>query len=468
MVNSDQQQSAADSRTGRLDRSGMVHLIELNGKYAALDVESGAVHAIDREAMSVLTFMNAGKTDEQIINDLGEGAREVLDEIHRLEDEGLLYSAPANPGQIRFNEPVVKALCLLVSQDCNMRCSYCFADGGEYRSTRGLMSEETARAALDFLVGHSGNRQNLEVDFFGGEPLLNFDVVKKTVEYGRELEKRTGKKFRFTLTTNAYKVSDEQLEFINREMKNVVISIDGRQEVHDAQRRGPQNEPTWDRVIRNAKRIVESRGDGEYYVRGTYTAKNLDFANDVLALVDEGFDQISVEPVVAQDSELGITEEHIPFIKHEYEVLARESMRRESEGRGFNFFHFMIDLDSGPCLNKRLRGCGAGGEYLAVAADGSLYPCHQFAGVKEFCMGSVRSGDPDPDVRKYFESAHVYSNEGCRDCWARYYCSGGCAANAYQSNGDIHKPYAVGCETQRQRIETAIAMKVYKEEFSGD
>lgn len=446
----------------------MVHLIELNGKYAALDVESGAVHAIDREAMSVLTFMNAGKTDEQIINDLGEGAREVLDEIHRLEDEGLLYSAPANPGQIRFNEPVVKALCLLVSQDCNMRCSYCFADGGEYRSTRGLMSEETARAALDFLVGHSGNRQNLEVDFFGGEPLLNFDVVKKTVEYGRELEKSTGKKFRFTLTTNAYKVSDEQLEFINREMKNVVISIDGRQEVHDAQRRGPRNEPTWDRVIRNAKRIVESRGDGEYYVRGTYTAKNLDFANDVLALVDEGFDQISVEPVVAQDSELGITEEHIPFIKHEYEVLARESMRRESEGRGFNFFHFMIDLDSGPCLNKRLRGCGAGGEYLAVAADGSLYPCHQFAGVKEFCMGSVRSGDPDPDVRKYFESAHVYSNEGCRDCWARYYCSGGCAANAYQSNGDIHKPYAVGCETQRQRIETAIAMKVYKEEFSGD
>lgn len=446
-----------------------MHLIELNGHYAALDVESGSVHAIDREAMRVLTFMNAGKTDEQIVSDLGEPARDVLEEVHRLIDAGLLYSAPEDPGPIRFNEPVVKALCLLIAQDCSMRCSYCFAGTGEYHGARALMSEETAKAALDFLVAHSGNRVNLEVDFFGGEPLLNFDIVKKTVEYGRELEKTTGKKFRFTLTTNAYHVTDEMIDFLNREMKNIVISIDGRREVHDAQRRGPHGEDTWERIVENAKRIIAGRGDGEYYIRGTYTAKNLDFSNDVLAIADEGFDQISMEPVVTKDPELAISEAHIPEIKHEYDVLARESIRRENEGRGFNFFHFMVDLDSGPCLNKRLRGCGAGGEYLAVAADGSLYPCHQFAGMTDFRMGSVTGdGEPDPDIRKQFESAHVFSNEGCSECWARYYCSSGCAANAYQTNGDIHKPYAVGCETQRRRIETAIAMKTYREVFTGD
>lgn len=450
-------------------RTGMVHLIELNGKYAALDVESGSVHAIDREAMRVLTFMNAGKTDEQIISDLGDAARDVLSEIHALEDAGLLYSPPQDPGPIRFNEPVVKALCLLVAQDCSMRCSYCFAGTGQYHGERSLMSEQTAKAALDFLVAHSGNRKNLEVDFFGGEPLLNFDVVKKTVAYGRELEKKTGKRFRFTLTTNAYHVTDEMVDFINREMKNVVISIDGRREVHDAHRRGPRGEDTWERVLKNAKRIVEGRGGGEYYIRGTYTADNLDFSNDVLAIADEGFDQISVEPVVSKDPKIAITEEHLPEIKHEYDVLARESLRREKEGHGFVFFHFMVDLDSGPCLNKRLRGCGAGGEYLAVTADGTLYPCHQFAGMQDFRMGSVHEeGEPDAAIREELESAHVFSNEGCSECWARYYCSGGCSANAYQANGDVHKPYAVGCETQRRRIETAIAMKVYREDFTCD
>lgn len=448
----------------------MVHLIEFNGKYAALDVESGAVHAMDRDAMRVLTFMNAGKSDEQIIADLGESVREVLEEIHELIDAGLLYSAPKeDPADLHFNEPVVKALCLLIAQDCNLRCDYCFAHAGEYDGSRGLMPLETAKAALDFLISHSGNRRNLEVDFFGGEPLLNFDVIRETVAYGRELEKKHDKVFRFTLTTNAYQVTDEMIDFINREMKNIVISIDGRREVHDARRKNAGGEPTWERVVENAKRIVAGRDGREYYIRGTYTAENLDFANDVLAIVDEGFDQVSVEPVVSGSSDLAIRMEHVPFLKHEYDVLARESMKREENGEPFNFFHFMIDLDAGPCLNRRLKGCGAGSEYLAVTADGTLYPCHQFAGNDNFRMGNVLDGgEPDAQIRSQFESTHVYSKEKCAQCWAKYYCSGGCAANAYAANGDIRKPYEVGCETERRRIETAIAMKTCREGIGDD
>lgn len=447
----------------------MVHLIEFNGKYAALDVESGAVHAIDRDAMRVLTFMNAGKSDEQIIADLGENVRDVLAEIHELIDAGLLYSAPKDdPENLQFNEPVVKALCLLIAQDCNLRCDYCFAEAGEYHGGRGLMPPATAKAALDFLVSHSGNRRNLEVDFFGGEPLLNFGVIKETVAYGRELEKKYDKVFRFTLTTNAYQVTDEMIDFINKEMKNVVISIDGRQEVHDARRRNAGGQPTWERVVENAKKIVAGRDEKEYYIRGTYTAENLDFANDVMAIVDAGFDQVSVEPVVSGNTDLAIRMEHVPFLKHEYDVLAMESLKREENGQPFNFFHFMIDLDAGPCLNRRLKGCGAGSEYLAVTADGSLYPCHQFAGNADFRMGSVCGEEPDQDLRKEFETTHIYSKEKCAQCWAKYYCSGGCAANAYMANGDIRKPYEVGCETEKRRIETAIAMKAWKEDIADD
>ncbi|MBD5559916.1 MAG: thioether cross-link-forming SCIFF peptide maturase [Clostridia bacterium] len=448
----------------------MVHLIEFNGKYAALDVESGAVHAIDRDAMRVLSFMNAGKSDEQIIADLGEDVREALEEIHELIDAGLLYTEPADAEDgPKFNEPVVKALCLLVAQDCNLRCDYCFAEGGEYHRGRSVMSEETAKAALDFLVASSGNRRQLEVDFFGGEPLLNFDVVRETVAYGRELEKKHDKIFRFTLTTNAYHVTDEMIDFINREMKNVVISIDGREEVHDARRRSAGGAPTWKKVVENARRIVAGRQDKEYYIRGTYTADNLDFSNDVLAIVDLGFDQVSVEPVVLSGGDLSIRLDHVPILKHEYDVLAREILKREKQGDAFNFFHFMIDLDSGPCINKRLRGCGAGSEYLAVTADGSLYPCHQFAGNEKFRMGSVFGPEePDAQIRSAFESTHVFSKKGCSSCWAKYYCSGGCAANAYMANGNIRVPYDVGCETEKRRLETAIAMKTYREEFDDD
>lgn len=443
----------------------MVHLIEFCGHYAALDVESGSVHAIDKDAMRVLTFKNAGKTNEQIIADLGEEAREILDEVEELTKQGLLYSRCEIDGEnTQFNTPIIKALCLLVAQDCNLRCSYCFAQTGEYHGARALMSLETAKAAIDFLIAHSGNRKNLEVDFFGGEPLMNFEVVKGTVDYGRKQEKLYGKNIRFTLTTNAYHVTDEMADFINKEMKNVVISIDGRKEVHDKMRKNVEGKGSYDRVLANARKIVDGRAGQEYYVRGTYTADNLDFSNDVCAIADAGFDQISVEPVVTGES-YAIREEDLPQIKHEYEMLARECIKREKAGKGFHFFHFMIDLNSGPCLNKRLRGCGAGSEYLAVSADGKLYPCHQFAGMEDFYMGSVFGTDVDRKIKQEFLDTHVFTKQGCSECWAKYYCSGGCAANAYHATGSIRKPYKIGCETEKKRIETAIAIKIFDEEL---
>ncbi len=443
----------------------MVHLIEFCGKYAALDVESGSVHAIDREAMRVLTFKNAGKTNQQILNDLGEGVREVLEEVDWLTEQGLLYSECAKEMEnVRFNTPVIKALCLLIAQDCNLRCAYCFAETGEYHTGRSLMNEKTAKQALDFLIRNSGNRRNLEVDFFGGEPLLNFDVVKKTVEYGRELEKEHDKEFRFTLTTNAYYLTEEITEFINKEMKNVVISIDGRKEVHDTMRKNTAGRKTYDRTAINAHKIVDGRGGKEYYIRGTFTNKNLDFGNDVIALAEAGFDQISLEPVVG-DNEYAIREEHVPQLKHEYEMLARDYVKRRKEGKGYHFFHFTVDLNSGPCLNKRLRGCGAGSEYLAVAADGSLYPCHQFAGIKEFYMGNVADDGINETIKQMFCDTHIFSKKECARCWAKYYCSGGCSANAWLANHDIKKPYKIGCEMEKKRLEAAIAIKTFGEDL---
>ncbi|MGI6153736.1 MAG: thioether cross-link-forming SCIFF peptide maturase [Christensenellaceae bacterium] len=446
----------------------MVHTIEWMGRYIALDVESGTVLEIDRDAMRVLTFLDAGKTEKQIIADLGEGARDVLSEIRELEEEGLLFSEPAlATDELVFNEPVVKALCLLIAQDCNLRCAYCFAGEGKYRKERGLMEYATAKAALDFLVKNSGNRKNLEVDFFGGEPLLNFEVLKKTVEYGRELEKKHNKTIRFTLTTNAYHVTDEMVGFINREMKNIVISIDGRGEVHDALRKNAAGQGSYEKVLRNAKRIVQGRNGREYYIRGTYTAQNLDFSNDVCAIADAGFDQISLEPVVTGEG-IAIREEHIPQIRNEYETLANIYMKRKAGGKPFHFFHFMVDLDAGPCLNKRLRGCGAGSEYLAVAADGSLYPCHQFCGMDDFYMGDVFEGTIEGRIRNAFLETHVFSKEECTNCWAKYYCSGGCSANAYFTNGDMQKPYKLGCEMEKKRIEMAIALQVFAGEKQGE
>ncbi len=438
----------------------MVHLIEFNGKFAAYDVESGSLHEIDRTAMRVLTFINAGKTIKQILNDLGSEVATAIEEIEELKEKGLLFSNPTNE-EPKFNEPVVKALCILIAQDCNLKCTYCFADGGEYKNKKGIMDEKTACAAIDFLIKNSGNRKNLEVDFFGGEPLLNFKVLKTCVAYAKEQEKLHNKNIRFTLTTNAFKVDDEIVDFINKEMKNIVISIDGRKEIHDAMRKNLQGNPSYEKVLANAKKIITARGEKEYYIRGTYTSRNLDFSSDVIAIAEEGFCNISLEPVVAK-GELAIRQEHLPQINHEYNMLAREYLKRKNTDKAFNFFHFMVDLDAGPCINKRLRGCGAGSEYLAVLSNGDLYPCHQFAGNKEFYLGNIYTGIENESIVGEFKNTHIYSKQGCNECWAKYLCSGGCMANAYFTNEDIKKPYKIGCDTEKKRLETALALKLFE------
>jgi len=381
-------------------------------------------------------------------------------EIAELMDAGLLDS-PCLEGIMKpaFNKPVVKAMCLHVAHDCNLRCRYCFAQTGDYAGKRELMPLDVAERALLYLMEHSGNRHNLEVDFFGGEPLLNFNVVRGAVLYGRELEKKYKKNIRFTITTNAYHVTDEMAEFINAHMKNLVVSIDGRREVHDAMRPNAAGQGSYDRVFANAKKLIGGRGGREYYIRGTYTNRNIDFSNDVMAVADAGFSEISVEPVV-DAGELSICRDDLPAIFDEYEKLASLYLARRRERRPFHFFHFMIDLESGPCLNKRLRGCGAGSEYIAVTPNGDIYPCHQFAGEQSFYMGNIRSGDINREISSKFTECHVFSKKKCAECWAKYYCSGGCFADAYFSGGDIAKPNDLSCEIEKKRIETAIALKV--------
>ncbi|MBR4277504.1 MAG: thioether cross-link-forming SCIFF peptide maturase, partial [Lachnospiraceae bacterium] len=364
-------------------------------------------------------------------------------------------------------QTVVKALCLHIAHDCNLACKYCFAEEGEYHGRRALMSFEVGKKALDFLVANSGNRVNLEVDFFGGEPTLNFDVVKQIVEYGRSLEKTNNKKFRFTLTTNGVLMNDEILEFANKEMGNIVLSIDGRKEVNDRMRPFRGGQGSYDIIVPKFKKVADSRNQMNYYVRGTYTHYNLDFSEDVLHLADLGFEQISVEPVVAQPTDdYAIREEDIPKLKEEYDKLAVEMLKRKKEGRPFNFFHFMIDLQGGPCVAKRLSGCGSGCEYLAVTPWGDFYPCHQFVGNEDFLMGNVDDGIVRDDIRYEFKQCNVYAKEKCRKCFAKFYCSGGCAANSYNFHGKITDVYEVGCELQRKRIECAIMMKAAEAEFT--
>ena len=361
---------------------------------------------------------------------------------------------------------VVKALCLHVAHTCNLNCAYCFARQGSYSGPeaggeRALMPFEVGKRALDFLIEHSGGRTNLEVDFFGGEPLMNWQVVKELVEYGRSLEEPNNKKFRFTLTTNGVLLDDEILEFANREMANIVLSIDGRKEIHDKMRPFRGGQGSYDLIVPKFQKVAESRGQERYYVRGTFTHNNLDFSKDVLHLADLGFKQISVEPVVAgPEDDYAITEEDLPVLMEEYDTLAREMVRRRKEGKGFNFFHFMIDLEGGPCVAKRLSGCGSGTEYLAVTPWGDLYPCHQFVGNEKFLMGNVKEGVLRTDIRDEFKCCNVYAKEKCRKCFAKFYCSGGCAANAYNFQGNINDAYDVGCELERKRVECAIMLKV--------
>ncbi len=444
----------------------MIHQYKNNGYNIVLDVCSGSVHVVDDIVYDVIALYEEFNQDE-IVSKLSQyPEKEILEaceEIHALKEAGQLFTEDVYRDAIidfKQRKTVVKALCLHIAHDCNLACKYCFAEEGEYHGARSLMSYEVGRKALDFLIANSGNRVNLEVDFFGGEPLMNFQVVKDLVAYGRSQEKEHNKKFRFTLTTNGMLLTDEVMEFANREMANVVLSVDGRKEVHDFMRPTRNGKGSYDLIIDKFKKMAELRNQTNYYVRGTFTHYNLDFSKDVLHLADLGFKQISAEPVVAPDTQpYAIKEEDLPKLFEEYDLLAREMVEREKAGKGFNFFHFMIDLTGGPCLYKRLSGCGSGTEYLAVSPCGDLYPCHQFVGMEEFKLGNVDTGIEKKDLVDEFKLCNVYAKDKCKDCFARFYCSGGCAANAYNFHGNLLDAYDVGCELERKRVECAIMIK---------
>ena len=453
----------------------MIHCYQSNGYSIVMDVNSGAVHVVDDlvyQLVPLLEPLVKEKKDKGEILDFvkaqtlpytEEEIAEAVEEILLLAQEGQLYTEDIYENYIdsfKKRETVVKALCLHIAHDCNLACRYCFAEEGEYHGRRAIMSYEVGKKALDFLVANSGNRTNLEVDFFGGEPLMNWEVVKQLVAYGRSLEEEHHKKFRFTITTNGVLLNDEILEFVNKEMGNMVLSIDGRKEVHDRMRPHRGGQGSYDEIVPKFKKAAESRGQMNYYVRGTYTHYNTDFAKDVLHLADLGFKQISVEPVVAPETEdYAIREEDLPQLLAQYDELAEEMIKRRKEGNGFNFFHFMIDLEGGPCVAKRLSGCGSGTEYLAVTPWGDLYPCHQFVGNEDFLMGNVDEGVLRTDIRDEFKQCNVYAKEKCKDCFAKFYCSGGCAANSYNFTGNVNGSYDIGCELQRKRIECAIMIK---------
>ncbi len=454
----------------------MVHQYKNNGYDIVLDVNSGAIHVVDDVTYDVIALYE-GHTREEIVNSLRERypeteVEEALDEVQMLVDNEELFTKDTYENYImdfKKRPTVVKALCLHIAHDCNLACQYCFAEEGEYHGRRALMSFEVGKKALDFLIANSGNRRNLEVDFFGGEPLMNWQVVKDLVAYGREQEKLHDKKFRFTLTTNGVLLNDEVMEFCNREMGNVVLSIDGRKEVHDKMRPFRKGAGSYDLIVPKFQQFAESRHQDKYYVRGTFTHYNLDFSEDVLHLADLGFKQISVEPVVAEPKEpYAIREEDLPKLFEEYDKLAVEMIRRHKSGEDFNFFHFMIDLEGGPCVAKRLSGCGSGTEYLAVTPWGDFYPCHQCVGNEKFLLGNVDEGILNTDIRDEFKCCNVYAKEKCRKCFARFYCSGGCAANAYNFSGDICGAYDIGCELQKKRIECAIMIKAAEEEQKNE
>jgi uncharacterized protein len=393
-----------------------------------------------------------------------EDIKECYEELKSLYKDELLFTEDTYEpyAEVAIDSPV-KSMCLNISHDCNLKCTYCFAQQGDFGGKRELMSFETGKNALDFLVRESKARQFLEVDFFGGEPLMNFKVVKKLVEYGRELEKKHNKQIRFTITTNGVLLDDEKIDFINKEMHNVVLSIDGRKEVNDRLRLTVNNKGSYDIIVPNYKKLVEKRGDKEYYVRGTFTKFNQDFSEDVFALLESGFDQISVEPVVGDASDpYALTEKELPNIFREYDRLCDKIIAYEDTGRHLNFFHFMIDLDHGPCAVKRMKGCGCGNEYVAVTPSGDIYPCHQFVGKDECKMGNVNEGTFDREMKHHFSTAHIYSKPDCKTCWARFYCAGGCNANNYEHVGDIFKSYKISCELEKKRVECAIMLKVHR------
>ena len=460
----------------------MVHQYQLNGYNIVLDSCSGSIHAVDEVAYDIIALYQQHEPEEIVRRicekyagreDVTEAdVRECLDDVAELVREGKLFSpdtfAPLAGTFKERSGDVVKALCLHVSHTCNLNCSYCFASQGKYHGERALMSYEVGKQALDFLMEHSGSRTNLEVDFFGGEPLMNWDVVKRLVQYARSVEKERGKNFRFTLTTNGMLIDDDVIDFANREMSNVVLSLDGRKEINDQTRVDYAGVGSYDRIVPRFQKLVKARGGKNYYMRGTFTHRNPDFTNDVFHMADLGFTELSMEPVVcAPDDPAALTKDDLEIVKEQYEILAKDMLRREKEGHPITFYHYMLDLTGGPCVYKRISGCGSGTEYMAVTPWGDLYPCHQFVGEEKFKLGDIWHGVTNTALREDFRACNAYARPECADCWARMYCSGGCAANAYHASGTIRGVYQAGCELFRNRIECAIMMKVAQEDMKA-
>ncbi len=455
----------------------MIHRYKLNGYNIVLDSASGSVHAVDEVAYDIIGLFE-NKSREEITaeipgkyKDRGDVTEkdisECLDDIQALKDGGKLFAKDTfepMAGKLKQKSAgVIKALCLHVAHTCNLNCSYCFASQGKYHGDRALMSLDVGKRALEFLIENSGPRRNLEVDFFGGEPLMNWDVVKQLVGYARKREKEAGKNFRFTLTTNGMLIDDDVIDFSNREMSNVVLSLDGRKEIHDRLRVDYAGNGSYDRIVPKFQEFVKRRGDGDYYMRGTFTHANPDFLNDIKVMLDLGFDKLSMEPVVcAPGDEAALTEQDLPIVFEQYEKLAELMLEREKAGKPFTFYHYMIDLTDGPCIYKRISGCGSGTEYMAVTPWGDLYPCHQFVGEEKYKLGDIWNGVTAKGVQDEFACCNVYTRPDCADCWAKLYCSGGCAANAYHSTGSVNGVYKYGCELFKKRMECAIMIQVAK------
>ena len=459
----------------------MIHQYKLFGYNIVLDVASGALHVVDDATYDIIAMFEE-KTEDEIVTEILEKYKddpEVTEpevrlccaEIRSLRDAGKLFTEDtfeAKAGVLKEKtRGVVKALCLHIAHTCNLNCDYCFASQGKYHGERAVMSFEVGKRALDFLVENSGSRRNLEVDFFGGEPLMNFDVVKELVAYARSIENEKNKNFRFTLTTNGVLIDDDVIDFANREMSNVVLSLDGRKEIHDRHRVDYAGNGSWERIVPKFQRLVESRGGKNYYMRGTFTHENPDFLEDIKVMLDLGFSELSMEPVVcAEGDPAELTREDLPIVLDQYEKLAELMIEREREGRPFTFYHYMIDLTGGPCIYKRISGCGSGTEYMAVTPWGDLYPCHQFVGEEKYKLGDIYEGVTNTAAQCEFAECNVYARPECRDCWARLYCSGGCAANAYHSTGSVKGVYKYGCELFKKRMECAIAIQIAKRDMA--
>ncbi|MBQ4316747.1 MAG: thioether cross-link-forming SCIFF peptide maturase [Clostridia bacterium] len=455
----------------------MVHQYKLNGYNIVLDICSGSVHAVDDVAYDIIALFE-DNSKEDVINEIitkylgidgitEEDIIECYEQVNELKEQNKLFTPDTfkpMAGELkRKTSGVIKALCMHIAHTCNLNCSYCFASQGKYHGERAMMSFEVGKRALDFLVENSGSRRNLEVDFFGGEPLMNFDVVKQLVEYARSIEKEHNKNFRFTLTTNGMLIDDDVIEFANKEMSNVVLSLDGRKEVHDRFRVDYNGVGSWDRIVPKFKKLVDARNGKDYYMRGTFTHANPDFLKDIETMLDLGFTELSMEPVVCASGDISeLNNDDLPIVLDQYEKLAKLMLKREKEGKPFTFYHYMIDLSGGPCIYKRISGCGSGTEYMAVTPWGDLYPCHQFVGDEKFKLGDIWNGVDNIEIQNEFMECNVYARSECKDCWAKLYCSGGCAANAYHSTGSVKGVYEYGCKLFRKRMECAIMVAVAK------